>query len=148
MLVSKPLRSISPVRCVPIALKPKPMLRCWSHTPFLLTQLQCVAQDELEKFDGVAAGKYTIGLGQTKMSFCDDREGMGLVFWHASKARRHLTRNQCRHLLLCTDHGLFSSPEVLSRPKVHRPPRSWHRNSPRQVEICQVSSYAAFRVFG
>ncbi|PHH87736.1 hypothetical protein CDD83_8469 [Cordyceps sp. RAO-2017] len=35
---------------------------------------QYVEQSELEKFDGVAAGKYTIGLGQTKMSFCDDRE--------------------------------------------------------------------------
>ncbi|KAK5137504.1 hypothetical protein LTR08_008482 [Meristemomyces frigidus] len=35
---------------------------------------QCVDQAELEKYDGVAAGKYTIGLGQTKMSFCDDRE--------------------------------------------------------------------------
>ena len=40
---------------------------------------QCVDQSELEKFDGVAAGKYTIGLGQTKMSFCDDREGMRVV---------------------------------------------------------------------
>ena len=48
--------------------------------PHFLTLLQCVAQDELEKFDGVATGKYTIGLGQTKMSFCDDREGMGLIF--------------------------------------------------------------------
>ena len=37
---------------------------------------QCVAQSELEKFDGVSEGKYTIGLGQTKMSFCDDREGI------------------------------------------------------------------------
>lgn len=37
---------------------------------------QCVDQAELEKFDGVSEGKYTIGLGQTKMSFCDDREGM------------------------------------------------------------------------
>jgi hydroxymethylglutaryl-CoA synthase len=37
--------------------------------------LQCVDQSELEKFDGVSAGKYTIGLGQTRMSFCDDREG-------------------------------------------------------------------------
>lgn len=37
---------------------------------------QCVDQAELEKFDGVGQGKYTIGLGQTKMSFCDDREGM------------------------------------------------------------------------
>ena len=36
---------------------------------------QCVDQAELEKFDGVSTGKYTIGLGQTKMSFCDDREG-------------------------------------------------------------------------
>ena len=36
---------------------------------------QCVDQAELEKFDGVSTGKYTIGLGQTKMAFCDDREG-------------------------------------------------------------------------
>jgi 3-hydroxy-3-methylglutaryl CoA synthase len=38
-------------------------------------QPQYVEQSELEKFDGVSTGKYTIGLGQTKMSFCDDREG-------------------------------------------------------------------------
>jgi hypothetical protein len=37
--------------------------------------VQCVDQTDLEKFDGVSQGKYTIGLGQTKMSFCDDREG-------------------------------------------------------------------------
>jgi len=42
---------------------------------WLTGSLQCVDQAELEKFDGVSAGKYTIGLGQTKMSFCDDREG-------------------------------------------------------------------------
>ena len=35
---------------------------------------------ELEKFDGVSTGKYTIGLGQTKMSFCDDREGQYIFF--------------------------------------------------------------------
>ncbi|TKW58475.1 Hydroxymethylglutaryl-CoA synthase [Colletotrichum tanaceti] len=35
---------------------------------------QYVEQSELETFDGVSAGKYTIGLGQTKMAFCDDRE--------------------------------------------------------------------------
>lgn len=34
-----------------------------------------VAQSELETFLGASPGKYTIGLGQTKMSFCDDREG-------------------------------------------------------------------------
>ncbi|CAI4671142.1 ADM_collapsed_G0040480.mRNA.1.CDS.1 [Saccharomyces cerevisiae] len=35
---------------------------------------QCVNQSELEKFDGVSQGKYTIGLGQTNMSFVNDRE--------------------------------------------------------------------------
>lgn len=41
-----------------------------------MAESQCVDQAELEKFDGVSTGKYTIGLGQTKMAFCDDREGM------------------------------------------------------------------------
>lgn len=34
----------------------------------------CVDQAELEKHDGISAGKYTIGLGQTKMGFCNDNE--------------------------------------------------------------------------
>ncbi|KAJ1980365.1 3-hydroxy-3-methylglutaryl coenzyme A synthase [Dimargaris verticillata] len=33
-----------------------------------------VDQAELEQFDGVSAGKYTIGLGQSKMAVTDDRE--------------------------------------------------------------------------
>jgi len=33
-----------------------------------------VDQKELETFDAVSAGKYTIGLGQDKMGFCSDRE--------------------------------------------------------------------------
>ncbi|CAG8699244.1 34914_t:CDS:10 [Gigaspora margarita] len=35
-----------------------------------------IEQAELEQFDGVPAGKYTIGLGQTQMGFCDDREAV------------------------------------------------------------------------
>lgn len=35
---------------------------------------QYVDQTELEVYDGVPAGKYTIGLGQSKMGFCNDRE--------------------------------------------------------------------------
>ncbi|KAK9478461.1 hydroxymethylglutaryl-coenzyme A synthase C terminal-domain-containing protein [Lipomyces japonicus] len=35
---------------------------------------QFVSQAELEKYDGVPSGKYTIGLGQTKMAFPNDRE--------------------------------------------------------------------------
>ena len=33
-----------------------------------------VDQSQLETFDGVSSGKYTIGLGQGKMGFCTDRE--------------------------------------------------------------------------
>ena len=35
---------------------------------------QYVSEAELEKYDGVSQGKYTIGLGQTNMSFVNDRE--------------------------------------------------------------------------
>ncbi|CCD27212.1 hydroxymethylglutaryl-CoA synthase NDAI_0K00230 [Naumovozyma dairenensis CBS 421] len=35
---------------------------------------QYVSQDELETYDNVSKGKYTIGLGQTNMSFVNDRE--------------------------------------------------------------------------
>ncbi|KAJ5314668.1 Major facilitator superfamily domain general substrate transporter [Penicillium atrosanguineum] len=35
-----------------------------------------VTQSDLEKFLGASTGKYTIGLGQTNMSFCDDREDL------------------------------------------------------------------------
>ncbi len=81
---SRPSRSTLPARCVPAVLgcllAPKHMLHSLcSLVPTSLTapnsKLQYVEQSELEKFDGVSTGKYTIGLGQTKMSFCDDREG-------------------------------------------------------------------------
>ncbi|KAI9473269.1 3-hydroxy-3-methylglutaryl coenzyme A synthase [Coemansia sp. RSA 989] len=38
-----------------------------------------VDQAELEQHDGVSTGKYTIGLGQSKMAFCDDREDISSV---------------------------------------------------------------------
>jgi len=40
---------------------------------------QYVDQAQLEIFDGASTGKYTIGLGQTKMAFCDDREDINSV---------------------------------------------------------------------
>ncbi len=39
-----------------------------------LIVVQCISEDELEDFDGVSKGKYTIGLGQKFMACCDDRE--------------------------------------------------------------------------
>ena len=35
---------------------------------------QCISEADLEKFDGVSAGKYTIGFGQQYMACADDRE--------------------------------------------------------------------------
>ena len=40
---------------------------------------RCVDQKDLELFDGVSQGKYTVGLGQLKMGFCDDREDIHSV---------------------------------------------------------------------
>ena len=38
-----------------------------------------VAQEDLEKFDKVSKGKYTIGLGQTGMAFVNDREDINSI---------------------------------------------------------------------
>jgi hydroxymethylglutaryl-CoA synthase len=64
----------------------------------LIVYPQCVEQAELEKFDGVGQGKYTIGLGQTKMSFCDDREGETLFSSHCSTRWAHLCKTSTRLL--------------------------------------------------
>ena len=40
----------------------------------LIFPSQYVDQSELEIYDNVSAGKYTVGLGKGKMGFCTDRE--------------------------------------------------------------------------
>lgn len=40
---------------------------------------QCVYQEDLEKFDKVGKGKYTIGLGQERMAFVNDREDIASI---------------------------------------------------------------------
>ena len=35
---------------------------------------KCISEEDLEVYDGVSKGKYTIGLGQSYMAFTDDRE--------------------------------------------------------------------------
>jgi hypothetical protein len=40
---------------------------------------RCISEDDLEEFDGVAKGKYTIGLGQKFMAFTDDKEDINSV---------------------------------------------------------------------
>ncbi len=40
---------------------------------------QYVEQHKLEKFNAVSEGKYTIGLGQTRMGFCLDNEDINSI---------------------------------------------------------------------
>ena len=44
---------------------------------------QFVDQNDLESFDGVSSGKYTVGLGQQKMGFCNDREDINSLCLNA-----------------------------------------------------------------
>ncbi|XP_049876946.1 hydroxymethylglutaryl-CoA synthase 1 [Pectinophora gossypiella] len=52
---------------------------------------QYVDQTDLEEYDEVAAGKYTIGLGQSNMGFCSDREDINSLCMTA--LHRLLKRN-------------------------------------------------------
>lgn len=44
------------------------------HATYMHFPSTFVSQSNLEAFDGVAAGKYTVGLGQEQMGFCGPRE--------------------------------------------------------------------------
>ncbi|KAH8423817.1 hydroxymethylglutaryl-CoA synthase [Aspergillus melleus] len=78
---------------------------------------QCVDQSELEKFDGVSEGKYTIGLGQTKMSFCDDREdiySMALTTLSSLISKYNIDKNNVGRLEVGTETLLDKSKSVKS----------------------------------
>ncbi|KAJ5773926.1 Hydroxymethylglutaryl-coenzyme A synthase C-terminal [Penicillium paradoxum] len=78
---------------------------------------QCVDQVELEKYDGVSAGKYTIGLGQTKMSFCDDREdiySMSLTVLSSLMKKYNIDPNSVGRLEVGTETLLDKSKSVKS----------------------------------
>lgn len=46
----------------------------------------CVNQTDLEAFDGASSGKYTVGLGQQHMGFCNDREDINSLCLTAVQA--------------------------------------------------------------
>ncbi|GAA5940220.1 hydroxymethylglutaryl-CoA synthase [Sporobolomyces koalae] len=56
------------------------------HAIDLYFPLRCIDESDLERFDGVSAGKYTIGLGQDKMAFCDDREDINSFLLTVTKS--------------------------------------------------------------
>ena len=68
-----PWRCISLVACVGFSPPFFDNLHSSFTVPHAASQ-QCISEEALEQFDGVPAGKYTIGLGQKYMVFTDDRE--------------------------------------------------------------------------
>nr|XP_012139203.1 PREDICTED: hydroxymethylglutaryl-CoA synthase, cytoplasmic [Megachile rotundata] len=78
---------------------------------------QYVEQTELEQFDGVSAGKYTIGLGQCRMGFCNDREDINslcLTVVHRLMDRNSIKPQDIGRLEVGTETVIDKSKSVKS----------------------------------
>lgn len=78
---------------------------------------QYVEQSELETYNGITAGKYTIGLGQSRMGFCNDREDINslcLTVTHRLMERYSVRPEQIGHLEVGTETILDKSKSVKS----------------------------------
>jgi len=78
---------------------------------------QYVDQAQLEIFDGASTGKYTIGLGQTRMAFCDDREDINSVCLTVVRnlmEKYHIDYNQVGRLEVGTETIIDKSKSVKS----------------------------------
>ncbi|EFN75750.1 hydroxymethylglutaryl-CoA synthase 1 [Harpegnathos saltator] len=78
---------------------------------------QYVEQSELEAYYGVSAGKYTIGLGQARMGFCNDREDINslcLTVTHRLMERYNVRPQQIGRLEVGTETIIDKSKSVKS----------------------------------
>lgn len=76
---------------------------------------QYVSQTELEKYDEVSTGKYTIGLGQHKMGFCSDREDINslcLTALHRLIEKNHIDLHDIGRLEVGTETIIDKSKSV------------------------------------
>lgn len=83
----------------------------------LIFPSQYVDQTDLEKYDGVSEGKYTIGLGQSKMGFCTDREDINsfcLTVVTQLMERNNIDYESIGHLEVGTETLLDKSKSVKS----------------------------------
>ena len=74
-----------------------------------------VDQAKLEEYDGVSKGKYTIGLGQTGMGFCGDREdtnSLSLTVVQNLLEKNSIDQNQIGRLEVGTESILDKSKSV------------------------------------
>lgn len=78
---------------------------------------QYVDMTELEKYDGVSPGKYTVGLGQSRMAFCNDREdiySLCLTVTHRLLERYNVKPQEIGRLEVGTETLLDKSKSVKS----------------------------------
>ncbi|EZA55851.1 hypothetical protein DMN91_011889 [Ooceraea biroi] len=78
---------------------------------------QYVEQTELEAHDGVSAGKYTLGLGQSRMGFCNDREdinSLALTVTHRLMERYAVKPQDIGRLEVGTETILDKSKSIKS----------------------------------
>ncbi|XP_077298227.1 hydroxymethylglutaryl-CoA synthase [Arctopsyche grandis] len=76
---------------------------------------QYVDQTQLEEYDGVSGGKYTLGLGQGKMGFCTDREDVQsfcLTVLHNLVKNNNLKYSQIGRLEVGTETIIDKSKSV------------------------------------
>lgn len=74
-----------------------------------------VEQTELEQYDGVSSGKYTKGLGQDRMTFCNDREDINSLCLTVTKnllERNGLSPNDIGRLEVGTETIIDKSKSV------------------------------------
>jgi 3-hydroxy-3-methylglutaryl CoA synthase len=63
----------------------------------------CFVRAISEKFDGVSAGKYTIGLGQQRLAFVEDREDVYSMALTGTNLKKFDFRSFGGFLNLCSD---------------------------------------------
>lgn len=76
-----------------------------------------VDQEELEKYDGVSSGKYTVGLGQKAMGICTDREDINslcLTVVHNLLEKNHIDYSEIGRLEVGTETIIDKSKSVKS----------------------------------
>lgn len=76
-----------------------------------------VNQGELESYDGVSAGKYTVGLGLNNMGFCSDREdinSLSLTVMNRLMERNNLSFDQIGRLEVGTETIIDKSKSTKS----------------------------------
>lgn len=76
-----------------------------------------VSQSKLEEYDGVPPGKYTIGLGQEKMAFCQDNEdivSLSLTVVSSLMRKYHICHSQIGRLEVGTESSIDRSKSIKS----------------------------------